>query len=366
MTTGLTLMETPAVNQGKELGRATAESAARAEIESCIIVAKKFPRNEEECFQKLMKACQRPGFAADATYNFPRGDKEVTGPSVNLAREAARVWGNMRFGLHILRDDDETRLVRGWAWDVETNTKVEFDDDFKKLIQRKVKGKPGETVWLEPDERDLRELTNRRGAIVERNSILKVVPKDLIEKALYICSQTVANEAATDPDSARNRLIVDFGAINVTVSQLEEKLGHPLRQSTSEELTELRGVCNSIRDGNSTWAQYVKGADGKSAEKSAESKANEESLAKGQEALKQHQEQAKQPAEPSRPAGESPRPISCDEACFRLAQAQSPKELADVMNTTLACDYSADERKKVLDHKELAMKRLLGDGKKKK
>lgn len=359
---GLALTDTPAVSQGKELSKASAESSARAEIESCIIVAKKFPRNEEECFQKLMKACLRPGFAADATYSFPRGDKEVTGPSVNLAREAARVWGNMRFGLYILRDDDESRLVRGWAWDVETNTKVEFDDDFKKLIQRKVKGgAPGETVWKEPDERDLRELTNRRGAIVERNSILKVVPKDLIEKALFICGETVANEAASDPDAAKNRLILDFGKLNVMVAQLEEKLGHPLSHCTAAELTELRGVCNSIRDGNSTWAQYVKGPDGKPAEQSAESKANEAALAKGQEELAKKRAEAT--AQPSQ-SKESAAPISCQEACFRLEQAQSPREIADVMNTTLACEYTAAERKQVLDHKELAMQRLAPSKKK--
>lgn len=227
------------------------------EIQSAIIIARRFPRNEADCFQRLMKACGRPSFAEDATYNFPRGDAEVSGPSVNLAREAARVWGNIRFGLYVVRDDNDSRLIRAWAWDVETNTKIELEDDFKKLIQRKKKGgKPGETVWLEPDERDLRELTNRRGAIILRNALLQVLPKDLIEDALFTCQKALTQSAAEDPESVRKRLLVDFGTINVTVEQLERRLGHPFAQSTPKELAELRAIFKSIADGNSKWSEY--------------------------------------------------------------------------------------------------------------
>lgn len=95
MTTALSLQE-QAPSQGSELATTGAAAKERAEIESAIIVAKKFPRNEEACFQKLMKAASRSSFAEDATYSFPRGDTNVTGPSVNLAREAARIWGNIR------------------------------------------------------------------------------------------------------------------------------------------------------------------------------------------------------------------------------------------------------------------------------
>lgn len=239
-------------NHAHELATTGAAAKEQHEIQSAIIVAKRFPRNEEDCFQKLMKAASRPSFAEDATYSFPRGETDVTGPSVNLAREAARIWGNIRFGLYIVRDDEHSRLIRGWAWDVETNMKNEFDDDFKKLIQRKGKG------WVEPDERDLRELTNRRGAILVRNSILQALPKDLIEDALFQCRKTLETAADENPEGARKRLLVDFGSINVTVAQIEQKLGHPFAQSTPKELAELRGICKSIMDGNSTWAEYVK------------------------------------------------------------------------------------------------------------
>lgn len=352
MSGALALTDSPDEG-GKELATVGAAASAQHEIQSAIIIARKFPRNEKAIWQKLIIACERASFAEDARYSFPRGDTDVTGPSVNLAREAARVWGNIRYGLYVVRDDDETRLIRGWAWDVETNTKVEMEDDFKKLIQRKVKGKPGETVWLVPDERDLRELTNRRGAILLRNCLLQVMPKDLIEDALFTCGKTLVKEAGANPDAERKRLMLDFGHLNISIEQIEQKLDHPFAQCTPAEIVELRGVCKSIQDGHSSWSEYVKGPE-KPAEKSPEAKANEDALAKGQEALAKQQAQ---PAEPKK-ADDPKEPVTCGMTCDRLGHAQSVAEVAKIMNDWGDVDSTPEERKKVLDHKDAAMKRL--------
>ena len=221
------------------------------EIQSAILIAKQMPRSEAQAFSKLMMSCQRGSFADDVTYSFPRGGSTVTGPSVHLAREAARVWGNIRYGLDIISDEEESRVIRGWAWDMETNTKVASDDAFKKLIFRKKGG------WIKPDERDLRELTNRRGAILVRNCILQLLPKDLIEDALYQARKTIEAGAAEDPDSAKKRLLASFATIGVTAEMLMEKLGGPFSELTPQELTELRGIYKSIADGNSKWSEYA-------------------------------------------------------------------------------------------------------------
>lgn len=248
-----------------ELQSSAASAKEMHEIQSAIIIAKRFPRNEDQAFEKLMKACRRPTFAEDAAYSFPRGSKLneatgqweknfVTGASVNLAREAARVWQNIRYGLDIIREDEQARLIRGWAWDVETNVKNHGDDEFRKLIQRK---QGGQTRWVVPDERDLRELSNRRGAILVRNAILQILPKDLIEEALKLASVTLNDAAAKDPDGARKALILSFSELNVTPEMLEAKLGHKLIECSPTEIAELRKIYRSIRDGNSTWAEYM-------------------------------------------------------------------------------------------------------------
>ena len=344
------------VGSGNELATTGAAAKEQHEIQAAITIAKRFPRNEAACFQKLMLAAARPSFAEDAAYSFPRGDTEVTGPSVNLAREAARIWGNIRYGLYVVRDDEDSRLIRGFAWDVETNTKVEVEDDFKKLIQRKVKGgKPGETIWLIPDERDLRELTNRRGAILLRNAILQVLPKDLIEDALFTCGQALEKSAGENPEAARKRLLVDFGSINVSVEQIERKIGHPFAQSTPKELAELRGICKSIQDGHTTWAEYTK--EEKPAEKSS---AQSDALADAQAKLRAQREAPKKPVEEAKeeaPPIETPK-ITFMIACDRLNLAQSVSEIAAVMNAADGLDLTKDERSKLIATKDLAIKTL--------
>lgn len=245
--TGLAVRET----SSGELAPTGAAAQAQYEIQSAIVIARKFPRNEDEAFAKLMKACARTSFAEDASYKFPRGGESVDGPSVNLAREGARVWGNIRYGLDIIRDDADSRQVRGWAWDLETNVKVTAEDDFAKLVYRKSKG------WVKPDERDLRELTNRRGSILIRNCILQLLPKDLIEDARAAAAETLKTEAKRDPDAARKKIIVAFSQVNISPSMLEEYLGCSLASASPDQISKLREVFVSIRDGNSTWSDYV-------------------------------------------------------------------------------------------------------------
>jgi hypothetical protein len=237
--------------QSFELAPTAGAAEKQFEIQSAIVIAKKFPRNEDGAFQKLMKAAGRTSFAEDAMYSFPRGDAKVEGPSINLGREAARVWTNIRYGLEIIRDDDGSRLIRGWAWDLETNTKVTAEDDFKKLIYRKKGG------WIKPDERDMRELTNRRGAILIRGCLLQLLPKDFIEDAMDRCRETLRKGAEQDPEAARKKIILAFSELNITPEMLEQMLGHKLAESSPAEIAELRKIYKSIADGNSTWAEYV-------------------------------------------------------------------------------------------------------------
>lgn len=243
-----------------ELATTNAAAVARFEIESAIVIAKKFPRNESVAYEKIIKVCARGSFADEALYSFPRGDTQVEGPSVNLAREIARDWGNLRYGLEIIRDDDDTMQIRGWAWDLETNTKTTAEDNFKKLIYRKVGG------WIKPDERDLRELVFRRGAILERNCLLKLMPKDFIEDALTKCRETIEKGVGTDPEAARKKIILAFSEQNVTPEMLEKYLDHKLSECSPVEIANLRKVYVSLKDGNSTWKDYIDKKNGKQTE----------------------------------------------------------------------------------------------------
>lgn len=236
-----------------ELAVTTQQAMARHEIEGAIVVAQKFPRNEQEAFGQVMLSCKRFKFASMAEYSFPRGRATIRGGSVDLAREVARCWGNIRYGADIVHDDDETRTVRGWAWDVQTNAKETQDATFRKLIYRKKDG----GKWIKPDERDLRELTNKHGAICVRNCIFHLVPPDLVEDAIETSRATVEKGIREDVDSHRKKLIVAFGGLGVTVEDLELFLGNSVSQATTAQIGELRTIWKSISDGNSLWKEYV-------------------------------------------------------------------------------------------------------------
>lgn len=193
-----------------------------------------------------------------AQYSFPRGGSNVKGPSINLAKELARLWGNIKSGVRMVSNTDDQIHLRGYARDLETNALAEVDDIFKPLIQRKnrMTGKP---EWVTPDERDLRELVNRRGAIVWRNAILSIMPPDLVDMACAFAEQTLRRGAKKDIETgggSTRSLVNAFAKFNVNLTQIEAKLGHPVTEASPEELADLRTVYAALRDGVVSASDY--------------------------------------------------------------------------------------------------------------
>ncbi|QDP51255.1 MAG: hypothetical protein Unbinned7913contig1002_10 [Prokaryotic dsDNA virus sp.] len=247
-------METEELAKKENNKLAVVQAAERQkEVEAAIILANKFKRDESLAYERLMASCKRKGFAETTTYSFPRGGKKISGPSVNIAREAARCYGNLRYGLDIVQEDEESITIQAWAWDMETNTRVSQEDKFKKLIYRKKGG------WITPDERDLRELVNRRGAIVLRNCLLQILPKDFIDDAISQATRTLLKGVKESPEEQLKSMQMAFkGDFNVSVEMIEKYLGHPLKECSPEELVDLRQVYMAIRDGQANRDDYFK------------------------------------------------------------------------------------------------------------
>lgn len=235
-------------------GTASAVAREEAEIKAAIVLARSAPRNEMGAYQKILKACQRPSFADGAAYSFPRGGSTVVGPSVYLAREMARCWGNVRSGIRVVSMDREYVHVKGYCYDLETNAYKESESKFRALVQRKDK-QTGETRWVTPDERDLRELINKHGAICERNAILQSLPPDFVDDAMESSSKTLRDAAAKqlkdNPAQTAKDMVVAFEPLGVTAEMLTAYLGHALDIMTAEEVAKFKGIYASIRDGQS-------------------------------------------------------------------------------------------------------------------
>lgn len=244
------------------------QSRSMSEMQAQVFLAKQFPRNDAEVYSKSLKACGRPGLAEKAIYSFPRSGKTVQGPSVVLVRELARIAGNITYGVRLVGVDDHYIHIAGFAHDFETNAKVEEEVKIPKKVLRK-----GNVYVDTEDERDLRELKNKHGAIAVRNCLLQILPADVVEDAMAKCRETMRKAAAGELEQSKEqtvrRLVVAFGQAGVDQKMLEEFLGYPIERVDEKALSEFRQILTSIRDGNSTREDYFnvagsRGAAGKS------------------------------------------------------------------------------------------------------
>lgn len=249
-----------------DLGAEIAKAAQTSEIQAAVIIAKKFPRDEGKTREELLGVCELPEFAGSidnpqepaAYYSFPRGkkmDKDtgewtvniVSGASVRLAREAARIAGNIRHGFFITHDDDESRSIVGFAWDLQKNVPIYASDHFKKLVQRRQA--EGGTMWISADERELRELTFRRAAILIRNSILALFPTYLVDQMVKSCKATVSGGGKGTLKERITNMEVAFKEVHrITKSMLEHYLHKPVKECTTEDLEDLRGIFESLKE----------------------------------------------------------------------------------------------------------------------
>lgn len=239
--------------QSREVAHATARE--EGDTKSQLWLAQNKPRAEATCYAKMITAMGRATMAERATYSFKRGKGNVSGPSVTLARELARIWGNVRYGFRIVEASPDYTHIRAYAHDLESNAFIEAEDRFERLIQRK-DYQTGKTHWVEPDERDARELLNRRASLLIRNCILQVLPGDLVDECVNEAARTMkkaaAGELSQNRDDAVRRLVATFHKLGVTQEQIERRIERPAAQVSEEQLVDLRSVLGGIREGLTT------------------------------------------------------------------------------------------------------------------
>lgn len=229
----------------------TATTRAAQEVQAAMVIAKKFPRNAEQSLQRIKASCERVKLAEKAVYSFPRGVSRVTGPSIRLAEVVAQNWGNLDCGIIELERLPGKSIAMAYAWDLETNTR-----DTKIFEVPHTRDTRQGPVKLE-DSRDIYELVANMGARRKRACILAVIPGDIIEEAEEVCRKTLSS-GHKEPLIDRLRKMADVFKQNwnVSVKQIEARLGHNLEATTEDELVDLRSVFNSLKDGMAKPAQY--------------------------------------------------------------------------------------------------------------
>jgi len=228
----------------KSLQTEAAVSRQAQEVQAAMVIAKKFPRDENSAYARIMKACQRKSLAEAAVYEYPRGGTKVSGPSIRMAEVLAQSWGNIDFGVVELEQRDGESSVMAYAWDLETNTRQ------TKIFQVRHERKAGREIKRLDDPRDVYEMVANQGARRVRACIMGVIPGDVIDDAVRECERTM-EKGEKEPLSDRIRKMVATFASEYNVSQamIEARFGHKADAISESEIVSLKKIYRSLKDG---------------------------------------------------------------------------------------------------------------------
>lgn len=221
-----------------------------AQIQSMMVIAKKFPRNEKLVLDRILNDCQRPGLAEKALYSYARGGTEITGPSIHLAKAIAKRWGNMTSGIVELEQRNGESVCEAFALDLESNYK-----ESKTFTVPHVRSTKRGSYRLE-DPRDVYELVANNGSRRERACILSVIPGDIVETAVEQCIRTLNSQADTSPENVKRMCDLFSKEFNVSKEQIEKRIQRRIDSITPAQMVSLRNIYNSLRDGMSTPAEW--------------------------------------------------------------------------------------------------------------
>jgi len=232
-------------------GTAVEQSRAVAEVQAAVIVARQFPRNEAQAIAMMRTGFAQHSLAVRSFFRFRRGSSQVSGETIQFAKELARCWTNIHYGVHELRRDDAAgeSEMQAWAWDLETNQRA--STTFVVPHTRWTKDSGGTRL---EDPRDVYENNSNNGARRLREMIFSVLPDWFREQAKEIATNTIERGQGDKPLAQRIAdCIAHFEGLGVTVEQLEEnRSGRPSGKWTNLDLGQLSIISESIRRGEVT------------------------------------------------------------------------------------------------------------------
>lgn len=249
----------------------------RAAIEARYVMAVQRPRSMVEVESRLLKECERPGFAEVARFTRPVGkeknkdtgnweDKFAEGYSIRFAEAAIRCMRNVYPEAAVVFENDEQRIIRVSVTDLEANVCYASEIIIRKTVERR---KPregqeiiserinssGQKTYLVQASDD--EVTVKQNALISktlRTAGLRLIPGDILDTCLIQIRKTLRG---IGPEAARDRLMTAFDAIGVTMGDLQLFLGHSLSSINDGELDELRKVYTALKEGETTWAEVM-------------------------------------------------------------------------------------------------------------
>jgi hypothetical protein len=228
-------------------GNAVETARAVSEVQAAVTVAQARPRDVARAMDAMRQSCNQLALAESAFYRFNRGGEQITGPSIQLATELARCWGNMSHGVRELsRSDGESEML-AYAWDLETNMRADTS-----FIVPHVRDKRSGQVSL-TDARDIYENNANNAARRLREMIFRVLPPWYRDEATGACHKTLERGKGDTPLPVRISAMLDaFAKMGIGRDRIEARLGIKPDAMTPVDLGSLAVVYRSLQRGETT------------------------------------------------------------------------------------------------------------------
>lgn len=218
------------------------QSRAVAEVLGAIQVAQAVPRNLDAVRANMQQLCTSLAVAQEAFYEVPnRG----SGMSVHLARELARLYGNLDYGVRELARTEGHSEMQAWAWDQETNTR-----NTRSFIQPHEKSLRGGQRKALTDLNDIYLSNQNTGAKAVRECIFAILPGWLKAEAGKLLEETMKRGGGVPLEDRIAEAVNAFNGRGVTERQLERRIGRDTAKWRDEDVAALQRIWGSItRDG---------------------------------------------------------------------------------------------------------------------
>jgi hypothetical protein len=229
---------------------AAMEKREETEVFAMVMMAKRFPRDQQACMERILTAFQRHTLAEVAQYQYARGGTDIVGPSIRAAEAIAQEWGSLDTGWRELargmgHNNVPFSEVLAYCYDLQSTTRKAITFIVPHWRDTKTGG------YKLKDERDIYELCANQAQRRLRACIIANIPGDVMDQAMRQATATLKAKADVTPE-AQARLLEAFGAFHVTKEHIEARLQRRLDSISPAQMVGMKRIYASLRDEMST------------------------------------------------------------------------------------------------------------------
>jgi hypothetical protein len=250
-------------------------------------MAERHPRKWADVRVAMLDHCLRPRFAEVSRYKKPVGKKNVNGQwidsyaegfSIRFCEALAGEMRNVKPDTSVVYEDDLIRIIRIGVTDLQNNVPWVREVPFAKVVEKrgfknkKQEWEPPEgrevvgqrinsrgdmTYTVKATEDEMRSKINSETSKTQRDFILKLCPRDLLEDWEDAVRATMEKEDKRDPKAALKKWLDAFHRMGIEPSDLENYFAKNVNALSDSDIKELRELGQAINEGVTTFAQAL-------------------------------------------------------------------------------------------------------------